>query len=172
MARIKVPIDVDEDITAAARVVKQAEKRALTDAKANQKTKKAYHWPKLLSWSKSHRILYTGVLLSVVLITWLIVSNIRLHRQLRQATADPQLVVDHQNAVLVKRVGKLTDLPQDETPLIATVSDADKAKSQSSFFTVAENGDKVLQYTKASKLILYRPGTDKVVQVGSINAKP
>ncbi len=65
-------------------------------------------------------------------------------------------------------VGKLIELPSDETPTIATVVDAAKVKTQA-FFTNAQNGDKVLLYSKSGKAILYRPTTNKIVEVAPIN---
>lgn len=52
---------------------------------------------------------------------------------------------------LVSEVSKLMALPQDEIPTIATVSDLEKARTQS-FFKNAQIGDKVLVYQKSKKL--------------------
>lgn len=68
---------------------------------------------------------------------------------------------------LIKAVGKLIDLPQ-ETPTIATVSDATKLRSQS-FFLHAQNGDKVLIFAQAKEAILYRPSANKIVTVAPVN---
>ena len=65
-------------------------------------------------------------------------------------------------------VSKLIEVPTDELPTVATVVDASKVKAQA-FFANAQNGDKVLLYTKASKAILYRPSTNKIVEVAPIN---
>lgn len=70
--------------------------------------------------------------------------------------------------ILVEKVGKLYDLPQGEVPTIATVSDIAKL-SQQEFFKRAQNGDKVLIYTKAKKAILYRPSTNKIIEIGPVN---
>ncbi len=69
---------------------------------------------------------------------------------------------------LTAQVGKLISLPTDEKPTVATVTDASKVKDQS-FFANAKNNDKVLIYQKAQKAILYRPGENRIIEVGAVN---
>lgn len=69
---------------------------------------------------------------------------------------------------LISEVGKLIELPVDEKPTVATVSDAEKVRSQA-FFAKAANGDKVLIYTNAKKAILYRPSEKRIIEVGAVN---
>ncbi|HRY60251.1 MAG TPA: hypothetical protein P5096_02645 [Patescibacteria group bacterium] len=76
----------------------------------------------------------------------------------------PDTIAKEETDKLVASVGKLMALPTDETPSIATVTDKEKLKDQP-FFAKAENNDKVLIYTKAKKAILYRPSTNKIVEV-------
>ncbi|MBI4033911.1 hypothetical protein HY379_02830 [Candidatus Saccharibacteria bacterium] len=82
--------------------------------------------------------------------------------------ADPQVAAQEASARLIADVGKLAQLPQGETPTIATVSDVSKLQSQA-FFAKAQNGDKVLIYTQAKKAYLYRPSTNKIIEIAPIN---
>lgn len=68
-------------------------------------------------------------------------------------------------AKLVAEIGKLMDLPKNETPTVATVTDVSKLKAEP-FFQNAKNGDKVLIYQNAKKVILYNPGAKKIVNAG------
>jgi hypothetical protein len=69
---------------------------------------------------------------------------------------------------LVSLLGKLMELPAGETPTIATISDKDKLKDQS-FFAQAQNGDILFAYTTSMKAILYRPSSNKIINVAPIS---
>lgn len=71
---------------------------------------------------------------------------------------------------IIEKVGKLVELPK-ETPTIASVTDVSKLKDQP-FFAKAQNGDKVLVFAKAQKAIIYRPSTNKVIEIAAINTGP
>ena len=60
------------------------------------------------------------------------------------------------------KVAKQVDVPKDETPSIATVTDVNLLQDQE-FFKQAKNGDKLLIYEKKKIVILYRPSEDKVI---------
>lgn len=64
-------------------------------------------------------------------------------------------------------ISKTIELPE-EVPTIATIDDKTKLE-KSAFFTKAENGDKVLLFTNAKKAFLYRPSTEKIIDVTVIN---
>lgn len=81
---------------------------------------------------------------------------------------DPELALREEKSDLISKVSKLIELPITEEPTIATISDAQKIKDQP-FFAKAENGDKVLIYTKQKKAYLYRPSNQKLVDVAPIN---
>lgn len=72
---------------------------------------------------------------------------------------------------LVDKVSRLYLVPQNEEPTVATVSDPQILKEQS-FFTLAEKGDKVLIFTRASKAVLYRPSIDKIIEIAPIKNNP
>lgn len=82
--------------------------------------------------------------------------------------ANPSALSAAQTKELVDAVGKLIELPGDEQPTIATVTDADKLRNQT-FFLNAQNGDRVLIYTTAKKAILYRPSINKIIEVAPVN---
>lgn len=82
--------------------------------------------------------------------------------------ADPQAAAEADSVELLNKVSQLIDLPTDESPTIATVVDASKLNSQE-FFSKAENGDRVIIYATAKKAILYRPSTNKIVEVAPVN---
>ncbi len=81
--------------------------------------------------------------------------------------SNPQSLVQADQSRLIDKVGKLIDLPKDEQPSIATVSDKNKLKEQA-FFKNAQNGDTLLIYTNARKAILYREKDNKVIEVAPI----
>ncbi len=85
--------------------------------------------------------------------------------QYRKVTKSDQTAEMH---ALVKELGMVMDLPSDETPTLATVTDKEKLAEQP-FFKKAENNDKVLIYVKAGKAILYRPSVHKIIDVSTIN---
>jgi len=68
---------------------------------------------------------------------------------------------------LVDAVGNHIMLPEDEFPAISTVTDIDKIKDQK-VFEQAKSGDKILVYINKRNIIVYRPGEDKIVAVGTL----
>lgn len=90
------------------------------------------------------------------------------YTSLNNIIKNPNLAVTKQAQQLVAQVGKLIELPKDEQPTVATVTDASKLKDQA-FFKNAVNGDKVLIYVKARKAILYDPVKNVIVDVAPVN---
>ena len=89
--------------------------------------------------------------------------------QLSNIKKNPGELTQQQTNSLIAQVQKLIQLPGGK-PTIVTVEDKSKLKDQA-FFDAAKNGDKVLMYTTAKKAILYRPSTDKIINVATLNIK-
>ncbi len=70
---------------------------------------------------------------------------------------------------LISKVSALIELPSDEQPTIATVSDVEALRQTQPFFSKAENGDRVLIFTGAKRAIVYREATNKIIDVGAVN---
>ncbi|MBI3495366.1 hypothetical protein HY065_01950 [Candidatus Berkelbacteria bacterium] len=103
----------------------------------------------------------------VILAVGGVIGSVYYYRQYQALKANPNLEAQRETEALVLALGKLMELPTDETPTVATIQDKDKLKDQP-FFVKAENGDKLLAYTKAQQAILYRPPTNKIINVGPI----
>ncbi len=82
--------------------------------------------------------------------------------------SNPQEAARQEASQLLATVAKLVDINSKETPTVATVSDASKLKSQP-FFAKAQNGDKVLIFTQDRRAILYRPSTNKIIEIAPVN---
>lgn len=85
-----------------------------------------------------------------------------------QKSLQPKDVSDIET--LVTTLGKMIELPEGETPTLATVTDREKLAEQP-FFQKAENGDKVLIYSQSGRAILYRPSTGKIVDMTTVNVQ-
>lgn len=97
-----------------------------------------------------------------------IYGSLHYYNKYKALTTDPNIEAKKETDRLVSILGKIIELPKDETPTVATISDKDKLKEQT-FFTQAENGDILFAYTTSMKAILYRPSTNKIINVAPIN---
>jgi len=88
--------------------------------------------------------------------------------QKNRLSQNPNEAANIQAQNLIDKVGALIELPVNEQPQIATVSDKTKLSGQT-FFARAENGDKVLIFPVAKKAILYRASTNKIIEVSILN---
>lgn len=96
-------------------------------------------------------------------------KNSDLQKEVDSLNANPAIVEQRKTADLIAKVARLIDVPANETPQAALVSDSAALKKQYPFFTDVQNGDQILFYVKAGKVIVYRPATDKVIQTGPLN---
>ncbi len=122
---------------------------------------------------KHHSIVLIGALTLFLVLTaavggYLFYNYQSSQREISKLKENPQTVARQETDEVTAKVGALMDLPKNEQPTLATVTDINKLKNQQ-FFAEAQNGDKVLIYAQSSKAILYRPQTNKIIEVASVN---
>ncbi len=89
------------------------------------------------------------------------------YNKYKALTTDATAEAQKETARLVTVLGKLMELPK-EVPTVATISDKEKLAGQA-FFAQAENGDVLFAFTTAMKAVLYRPSTNKIINVAPIS---
>ncbi len=83
--------------------------------------------------------------------------------------ANPNVIAQKETEELVTAIGRLIELPMGEIPTVATISDKEKL-SEEPFFSLGQNGDKLLAYSDAKLAVLYRPSTNKIINVAPITS--
>lgn len=73
------------------------------------------------------------------------------------------------NDEIIDKVSKLIELPQ-ETPSVQKITDQSIFQNEP-FFKNSQNGDSILVFNNAKKVIIYREGVNKIVDVGVIITK-
>jgi len=120
---------------------------------------------------KLFRMPFIGIILGIAIIVGSLATGVYFYQRARTAEAiikDPQKLGKEEGKRLIESLKKLMEIPADEEPTIATVADASKLKDQA-FFAKSQNGDKVIVFTKAKKAILYRPSTNKIIDVAPVS---
>lgn len=166
MARVRVPVDETSDESISAKAAQLlGEERQGSESQKQRRPKK--NLPKI-SYKKLAAIGVALLLLAVLVV--LIKDRSSLQRQVNQLNTQSTPEQDQANELvnIQTELSKFMELPANETPTLATVSDAEKVQNQA-FFKNAQDGDKVLLYAKSGKAILYRPTTKKVIEVAQIN---
>lgn len=73
-----------------------------------------------------------------------------------------------QTEELLNKMKEHIVLPDDEEPIIATVTDAEALKEESEFYALAKNDDVVVIYVRAKKAFLFDPFSNRVLNVGPV----
>jgi hypothetical protein len=112
----------------------------------------------------------------VVLVIFLILAGVAFYfysqyQSTKSLLQNPTASSNAEAKQIVDEVGKLIELPQNEQPKLATVTDVNQLSGQP-FFMNAKNGDRVLIYAAAGKAILYRPSINKIIEVAPVNTNP
>lgn len=114
--------------------------------------------------SKLAIICIVVTLLAVAIAGVLFVQNQNLRD--KKNTSASQKSEEATNEEIIRKVSAIFNAPY-ETPSVAKVADKDKLKGQA-FFDNAQQGDYLLIYPKAKTALIYRPSTDKVINIGPI----
>lgn len=115
------------------------------------------------------------IILLVVAGVGAFVFGVKSYLDLRHAKSELNAIKNDPNAQskeeakkIVEQVRTLAELPENEEPTVATVTDPTKLADQP-FFANSKEGDKVLIYTSAKRAILYRPSTHKIIEIAPLN---
>lgn len=112
------------------------------------------------AFKKPKRLLVGLVILGLGLgCVALYISYSRARNELNTVSQNARIV----STDLLTNVEMLAEVPEDEIPTVATITDVKKLEGQR-FFERAENGDKLLIYQKSKRAILYRPSSNKIVE--------
>jgi hypothetical protein len=117
--------------------------------------------PPKIKTNKGFRIMFGLFIIALMSISFYY------YHQYKKIKDNPDASIQEENKSLLSKVYKIMDLPQDETPTIATVSDKDKLKDQD-FFKNSENGDKILIFSNSKIAIMYRPSANKIMKVAPL----
>lgn len=110
-------------------------------------------------------IILAGVLIFAITSTS-VGAAVYFYRQYRLVAGDSGKAEEMQTQAMLAKIASVMDLPG-EKPTIVTITDREKLQSQE-FFKKAQNGDKIIIYEAARRVILYRPGTGRVVDVAPL----
>lgn len=148
----------------------EVEKKSATSKPVTKKTtttiKKANKRKVPKPGKKSVVSLYIVVLVAVGMLALYYYQEYNTTREeLRKFKQNPQAAVTQE---LLEVVGTLVDLPKNEIPTIATVTNADVLRDVHPFFSKAQNGDRILIYKNNNRTILYRPINNKVIEAMSV----
>lgn len=123
-------------------------------------SKRKFIIPKIAIDMSVRNVVFVGIIILVIIaVGYAVRPKLNTHKDnLNSVTTIQRLVRRH------------FVLPIDETPALATVTD--KAKLTTKFLQKAENGDKILIYQKAGRVIIYRPSIDRIIDVGPVQIAP
>jgi hypothetical protein len=117
--------------------------------------------------SKKHFVI-GGITLAVILLISISVYFFLQYQHSQALLKNPAEAAKSENKDIAKKIALLVDVPSDEEPTVAVVSDVEKLRNQP-FFAKAENNDRVIFYPSTKRAILYRPNTGKIIEMSPVN---
>lgn len=119
--------------------------------------------------SRSMQLPSRGALVLIGLLIAIILSlagfALYTNAQYQALKKNPSVASEDTNKAILSRLGKIMKLPDDETPQIAAVSDKSKLASDV-FFKDADNGDYLIVYSKARRIIVFRDSKNQIINQG------
>lgn len=73
-----------------------------------------------------------------------------------------------QTAQLLEKVKLLAVLPNEPTPVVATINDVETLASRQAFYKDAHNGDKLIVFARSRKAIIFDEKNNRIVNIGPI----
>jgi len=108
------------------------------------------------------------LIIIVIILLLGLYGTVHYYNKYKSLTVDQTAAAQKVTNGLIADLGKLMELPTGETPTVATISDKEKLAGQA-FFVNAQNGDILFAYTTSMKAILFRPSTNKIINVAPIS---
>jgi predicted PurR-regulated permease PerM len=105
------------------------------------------------------------IALVVIIVILLAVGGFFIYKYINTVNSDPT----HQDQALVDNISRYIDLPN-EQPTVATIVDRTKLSSQA-LSDQSQNGDKLLIFSEAKRIVLYRPSIGKIVAILTIQTQ-
>ena len=127
------------------------------------------HAKRHVAFLRKYPLFVVTVLLAVALVISLVWRN-----------SDPQIAVpldlsvlseEEQAEIRTEVLEVLSDimiLPEDVTPVLATVADSETLRAEQAFYAKVEDGDILLVFQISQQAVIYRPSEHKIVNAGSL----
>ena len=106
----------------------------------------------------------TGVIIIALIVIPMALGLLAREQQARNiGGTDGDVLAEQRTVDVMEKLGEIMELPN-ENPQLVTVSDVTQLRDQK-FFANAQNGDVVVIFSQAQKAVLYRPTTNKIIEI-------
>lgn len=116
--------------------------------------------------TKESRYVFAFMLISLIGLAGL---TLTFYNKFQKSKPIPQSILTAPQAkpqTIIESVAKLIEVPAEE-PAVATITDSSRLE-QNTLYKNAANGDKIVIYEQAKKAILYRPSSNKIIAVETV----
>ena len=107
------------------------------------------------------------IVVLVMLLVGISIITVRRKPEILGIKVNKDLPTVEDSTSIIRQIGEIILLPENEVPTVATVSDISRLGNQE-FYKRAQNGDTVLIYRNAGKAYLYRKSENKIIEVGEV----